>query len=384
MTEKKFQSLMGKSFAFLLVLFELAGCEQTKTVPMKSPSLSPQRMNHLLVATSDFHSGVLVEIDITGSETERFEIPIHSDAVVRSLANSPFFFVVNRLGADNIQWGRRDSRKILGQFSVGRGSNPQDIAIVNLNSAYVTRLESKTLLKVDPQNGQFLKEIDLFNGADSKTISSSDPDGVPEMTWMRLVGDKLLILLQRLNTQEGYEPSNKSQMAVLDTNTDSVDQIITLEGTNPVTEIKAVGDQFVIGEAGKLGVLDGGVEVFDSSFKSLGWVTTERSLGGDLIDCTLLSKDVGVAIIAKDIFGSEPTTQLVAFRTVDGKVIAVLKATESQNLQQILVDESRQLFYLSDRDPRHPGIYVYDTKTLMPLADIYDVGLPPYHMVMAE
>jgi len=338
-----------------------------------------------VVATSDYHSGALVEINLVENKTETLPIAIYSDAIIRNLSSSPYFFVVNRLGADNIEWGNRLERKVLGQFSVGRQTNPQDIMVIDLNRAYVSRLSSSKLLKVNPSSGGVVKEIDLFANADAKTIESTDSDGYPEMSWMVKWNQKLIIALQRLNTDEGYVPSNKSQLAVLNLENDTVEKIITLTGTNPVTEIKIFKDKLSVGQAGRLNVLDGGVELFDVNLKSLGMVTTEQQLGGDIIDCALLNDSLGVAIIAKNIYGANRKTQLVVFRLNDGEVISTPMDPGNYSLHQVIVDYERKLFYVADRDPKQPGIWVYDIKTLTPLFETkFNVGLPPYHMELTD
>lgn len=374
-----------KVFVFGLCVLVFVGCAQSNRIPLKVPVLTKQTLNHLLVAMSDYQTGLLGEIDLLQNDKKPLEISIHSDAIVRAPENLSYFYVVNRLGADNIEWGDRQQKRILGQFSVGRGTNPQDIAVVTPELAYVSRLASKTLLKVNPKKGEILREIDLFENASAETVISTDPDGFPEMTWMMISGNKLFVILQRLNSETGYEPSNRSQVAVVDITTDKVDRIINLKGTNPVTEIKSFGEGFILGQAGKLGFLDGGVELFDFEMNSLGWVTTEKELGGDIIDCLMLNSDVGVAIVAQEIYGSKPRTRLVAFRRTDGKVSSILKDPGIYSLQQILLDDVRGLFYLSDRNIKNPGIWIFDTKTLQPLSEgFFQTSLPPYHMVLTR
>ncbi|NBX69186.1 MAG: hypothetical protein EBR01_09525 [Proteobacteria bacterium] len=377
--------MIRKGFYVIVVIFALSHCGKISIAPVQMPPLKAAKMNHLWVTTTDYQSGLLVGIDLVQKSLEPLRIPIHSDAVVRAPKGSPYFYVINRLGADNIEWGDRTNGKVLGQFSVGRATNPQDIAIINPAQAYVTRFQSNKLLKVNPRTGVRIKEIDIFEGADSKDISSTDPDGRPEMTWMNLQGARLLILLQRLNSEKGFEPSNKSQLAVLNTASDRIEQIITLKGTNPVTEMKSFFKGFVVGEAGIIGQKDGGIEFFDSNLNSLGWLTDEEKLGGDIVDCLILDKNRGLAIVAKDTFGVKPTTQLVLFSLVDGSVMSVVKDSGKYSLQQLLLDEERNIVFVSDRDPKKPGILALDSRSLVPLfASYYQTGLPPYHMVLAE
>lgn len=385
MAGKRWEQWLWDCLLTLCVFLALFGCDRLRIVPGKIPSLSSEKFNRLWVVTSDYSTGVLIGIDLLDSSVQTLRIGIHSDAIIRVPENNNYFYVVNRLGADNIQVGDRSQKKVLGQFSVGRGTNPQDIAVVNSQVAYVSRLQSKTLLKVNPITGTVIKEINLFEHADIKTISSSDPDGFPEMAWMRVLGNRLLIVMQRLNSEEGFIPSNKSQLAVLDLATDRVEKIVDLRGTNPVTEIKLRDNELSIGEAGTLSVLDGGVEVFDLNMNTKGWVTTEQKLGGDIIDSALLTRETGVAIIAKEIYGPNPITQLVVFRRSDGKMVSILKDLGIYSLHQIVVDEARQIFYVADRNPKKPGVMVYDIKTLSPIFNgYYEVGLPPYHMVLAD
>ena len=372
-------------FLFGLSLGAILSCSTQSEKKQKPAGLAKGVFNHLLVATSDYHSGELAWVNLLTAKTERLKVAIHSDAVVRQFLGDSFFYVVNRLGADNILWGDLVTQEVKGQHSVGRLSNPQDITVVNSEAAYVTRLASSKILKMNPRTGAVLKEIDPFANVDEKTAASSDSDGFPEFTWMRVWGNQLLIVMQRLATDEGYIPSNKSQIAILDLQKDSVEKIVTLAATNPVTEIKVWENNLAIGLAGKLGQLDGGIEMFDSELNSLGLITTEEKLGGDIIDCAILSKERGIAIVAKDIYSSKSKTQLVVFQLSDGRVVSTLKDPGTFSLHQLLVDPVRNIFYVADRDRSKPGIWVYSSETLEPLfLEKYDVGLPPYHMILVE
>jgi hypothetical protein len=380
---KKIANRQRNVFVLAVALCLLA-CSKSQLLEIQVPSLSLDRWNSLWVTTTDYQTGLLVGVDLLHPNLKRTSFPVYSDAVVRTPESSPYFFVVNRLGADNIQWGERSQKKILGQYSVGRGSNPQDIAFVNSEVAYVSRLQNKFLLKVNPLTGKVLREIDLLEGADPETKNCTDSDGFPEMAWMKISGTELWVTLQRLNSEKGYEPSDKSQVAVLDMATDTVKKIVNLKGTNPVTDFRELEGKVTLGEAGKLGVFDGGIELFDGNLNSQGWVTTEAQLGGDIIDGALLNDQFGVAIVARNLYGEKPKTQLVAFSVKSGAVISVLKDPGTYSLHQILIDSNRNLFYVSDRSSEKPGIWVFHSGSLKPLTQyFYDVGLPPYHMVLA-
>lgn len=373
--------VVGRVFGVCCSLFVLLGCQTKKVVETKKLSFPKTTRNTLLVATSDYQSGELMQVDLVGGQVSKIAVGIHSDAVVRSFLEDTFLFVVNRLGADNIQWISRKNYKEMGQFSVGRLSNPQDIAVVDKNIAYVSRLASDRLLKINPFTGETLKEIDLFEMADSKTKTSSDSDGFPEMTWMKLWKGQLLVLLQRLNSNEGYAPSDRSQLAILDPKDDKAHKFVELGSPNPVTRLTEWNGNLVLGEAGTLGVLDGRIEVFDENLNTKKTVSTEKQLGGDIIDCLLVNSKQGVAIVVKDVYSGRPQTRLVSFSIATGEINSVLKETDKFTLHQLVADEERNLFYLADRDPKSPGIWVYDSQTLHSLSESkYDVGLPPYHM----
>ena len=382
---QKKQQKTGQLIGVLCSLFVLMGCQTEKKTEIKNLSFQKTTRNTLLVATSDYQSGELVQIDLVAGHVNKSAIGIHSDAVVRSFFDDSFLFVVNRLGADNIQWIRQNDHKDMGQFSVGKLSNPQDIAVVDENIAYVSRLANNRLLKINPFTGETLKEIDLFELSDPNTKISSDSDGNPEMTWMKLWKGQLLVLLQRLNSDEGYTPSNGSQLAVLDLKDDKVHKFVELGSPNPVTRLTELNGNLVLGEAGALGVLDGKIEVFDENLNAKRTISTEKQLGGDIIDCLLVNSNQGVAVVVKNVDGRKPQTRLVSFSIATGEINSVLKDTENLSLHQLVADEERKLFYLADRDPKTPGIWVFDSQTLKLFSDTkYDVGLPPYHMELIK
>ena len=138
---------------------------------------------------------------------------VHSDAVVRYQDGR--IYVINRLGQDNIiALDAADPRTPLIQFSVGNGTNPQDIEIVAPDKAYVALYERSELLVVDPRSGAVRGRIDLSAFADG--------DGLPEVARMVRIGSRLYLSCQRLDRNGTWGPTDDSFLAVIDIESDAL------------------------------------------------------------------------------------------------------------------------------------------------------------------
>ncbi len=355
-----------RTLVFALIV---AGCSRTTpTASHPEPLVSAPR-NHLVIAESDYQTGLLELIDLTKSE-EGTSFPIHSDAVARAPQGSGSIFVLNRYLQDSILVLGEDLLAKKSNYSVGAESNPQDILWVNEKLALVSRLQAPEILFLNPTTGQEVGEkISLANFADS--------DGNPEMAWMAKDGSNIAIELQRLTK---FVPSDFSSLAVLDIETKAL-RIKTLACTNPVTEFKqGPNGEWYVGEAGYMGLiskLDCGIERLEKgTFSPQGLIIGEQALGGDIVDFEVLSDSVGIAIVAS------PESQVVSFDPRSGQKIGdVLPRAPRFQYQQLLLDRPRKLFYMSDRDPLNYGVRVFSMETLeeIPEARRY-TKLPPYQM----
>ncbi|HVM95588.1 MAG TPA: hypothetical protein VMT89_04330, partial [Candidatus Acidoferrales bacterium] len=264
------------------------------------------------VSLTDFQTGSFGTLTLDTPRTITPASPqrtTNSDAAARAAGGR--VYIVNRFQADNIQTldPSRDFATV-SQCSTGNGSNPHDIALVSATKAYVTRYELTSVLIVNPSVGAdcagfVLGSVDLSQFADA--------DGVPEMDQMAIVNGKLYVSLQRLNRNNAFKPAGPGMIAVIDTVTDTVAGQITLSGENPFGETKGLivdNGTLVIGEAGQLGVNDGGIERVDlTTGMAAGFFITEAELGGDLNDFVLDSDHLGYAITA----GTDFSNSLVAF-----------------------------------------------------------------------
>ena len=220
----------------------------------------PARAGRAYVVESDFSAGSFSVVNTATLVPACDVASIHSDARVRWYDGR--VYVVNRAGADNIEVLDGTTYALVKQFSVGTGSNPYDIAFASATHAYVTRYESTDLWVVDPTTGAHTGTVSL--------AALADADGIPEMDHLEKVGPWLFVSLQRVDRNHGFQPTDTSLVAVIDTRTDQlVDcdpaapgvQGIRLPRTNPVTPF--VFDEprtrLYLGCVGVYGLNDGGI-----------------------------------------------------------------------------------------------------------------------------
>jgi len=334
------------------------------------------------VALTDFQTGSFGTLTLDTPRTITPASPqrtINSDAAAR--ASGGRVYIVNRFQADNIQTldPSRDFATV-SQCSTGNGSNPHDIALVSSTKGYVTRYGFTTLLIVNPSVGAdcagfTLGSVDLSQFADA--------DGIPEMDQMAIVNGKLYVSLQRLNRNDAFAPAGPGMIAIIDTATDKVGGQITLSGENPFGETKGLivdNGTLVIGEAGRLGVNDGGIERVDfTTGMAEGFFITEADLGGDLNDFVLVSDHLGYAITA----GNDFSNSLVAFDPTTHSVTKTLLSAGSF-LSDIELDDRDELF-VADRSITKPGVRIFRASdgseiTHAPL----DLGLPPFDILFLK
>jgi hypothetical protein len=326
--------------------------------------------------TTDFSTGSLSVADLDTRAVSQDVASVGSDAVARWYQG--LLYVVNRFGGDNVQViDPAQGYATIRQFSVGNGSNPQDIAFVSPTKAYVSRYGSSDLLVVNPSSptGGPMTPISL--------AAFADGDGLPEMARLFRYDRWLFVACQRLTN---FQPSNPSLVVVVDTQADTVydvnalvagKQAITLTGRNPFTQF--VFDPFDghlwIGCAGAFGVNDGGVEAIDPvSFADLGFVATEATLGGDIGDVVWHRQQHSYAIV------TDPTSShLVTWNPSTGQKLGTPFTASGFSLPDMELNDRGELYLcrntFSAQEP--PGLMVLSSTTDAVVAGPLDTGLPP-------
>ncbi len=338
---------------------------------------SPTRAQvNALVVTSDFSSGSTTVLDIASSKSATLNVEsVFSDATARYF--NGYFYVVNRVGADNVQVLDPDNNFATAlQFSVGNGSNPHDIGFVSASKAYVTRYDSNILWIVDPSDGSFTGSIDLS--------SYADVDGLCEMDQILVHDGLAYVTVQRLDRNNFYQPTGTSYLVVIDVATDAIVdtdpvtagvQPITLTGTNPFTEIKLFMDNLFVSTVGNFVAADGGVEFIDPvSSSSTGFVLTEAVAGGDVVDVEIKSTMNAYAIISTPGF----STELIRFNPTTGAKIGTVFAPGGYVLNDIELSPIGDEVLLADRSATAPGIRCFDYSTGSEITTgPINTGLPP-------
>jgi flagellar hook capping protein FlgD len=332
------------------------------------------------VLTTDFSTGKLSVANLDTRAVTKDVASVHSDAVMRWYGG--LLYVVNRFGQDNIQViDPALGYSTIRQFSTGNGSNPQDICFASPTKAYVTRYELADLLIVNPATGASLGVIPLGAFADA--------DGIPEMAHMVRVDKRVFVAIQRLDRNAGYQPTDRSVIAVIDAVADTVldadpiapgKQAIALTGKNPYTTFGFDREttRLLIGCAGAYTMLDGGIEYVDPvGMKSLGYAITEAALGGDVGDIAWNTAAHSYAIVSDANFD----TKLVSWSAVTGQAIATVYAPGGFFLNDCELNDRGEL-YVCNSDQLSPalGLHVFHVPDDTHIAGPLDCGLPPYQV----
>lgn len=348
----------------MLALLPIIAC----TVEDSSKPLSGRAA---LVITTDYQTGSYAAVRLSDHAVVANIDVIHEDAVCRFDPLTGFPLIVARMGADAIDIiDPQQDWQVIGEYSVGAGSNAQDIAVASTERAYVSRLGEPGLLVLHPLTGDEIEKIDL--------TAYADADGQAEPAGLYHLDGKIYALLLKL---EDLAVAGPSTMLVIDALTGTIDDAIELSARNPWGRLRyseSIG-KLVLVEAGAYGDhTDGCVETYDPITGTLsGPLVTEQTLGGDLVDAVIASATKAYAIIGESI-GGQGNTRIVIFNPSIGVKTGDLIVAESfDHLFLELTPDGSEL-WVPDRRPNKPGIRIFDVTddheiTSTPI----DVGLPP-------
>ncbi len=196
----------------------------------------PTQFAVVATVAPDFASGAhsVIPVDEPRIAQNNLLPTLTSDITVA--AYGKYFFRIERFMADNVtKFDINDPDTVIWQYSTlgdePVASNPYDMIFVNDAKAYLLRYETTKAWIVNPSattEAAFkIGELDLSSYADS--------DGIPEMAAGVIAGNKLFIVLQRINRDAGWVPTNTPYVAVFETATDT--EIDTASGGDGVAGI---------------------------------------------------------------------------------------------------------------------------------------------------
>jgi DNA-binding beta-propeller fold protein YncE len=300
-----------------------------------------------------------------------------SDVVLRTFNGR--VYVINRFGTDTIQVIDPDSFGIDADYSVGAGSNPQDIWAVSDSKAYVSRLDAQNdvsndddILIVNPLTGGLLGSIDL------KIYALDDGDRLARAAQMVAVGNKLFVCLQDLPSNLLESANTNGKVVVINMENDQVITSIELSGRNPADITYSPLTRLIyVSESGVFNnfmtdVTDpyGGIEVIDpETLQSHGIMIDDSSFGGYTKELRLVSQDLGFVIVGGNKVASfNPATYEMlndSFYVSKGFYIPDISVDRNNNL------------YVAEMDAENPGVVILSSNDGSVVAGPIPVGAPP-------
>lgn len=313
---------------------------------------------------------------------EKLAITDSSDVVIRSFDNK--LFVINRGITSTIQAIDPNNFKIVGNYSVEPSSNPHDLVVAN-GKAFISRYDANLasenkddLWIVEPLTGRLMTSIDL------KPYTTDDGERLARASLMTLAGDRLYVLIQDLS--KNFKATTEGKVAVVNTQTNAVTQVITLKGRNPtsITYSEPL-NQLWITDTGvfksdfttDVTTPYGGLEVIDLvTNQSLGILIDDQTFSGYLFSVVLANKNLGFV-----------TVKAETVATFDPEKLTILNAnlykTKSGFLPEILVDRNGML-WIPERDPRNDGMVVLNPESKTLIAGPLAVGALPASMTLLK
>lgn len=282
-------------------------------------------------------------------------------------------------------------------------SNPQALAFVDENLAYLTRRSSDTILILDPTPEEATSES-LITGeitlADYNRGSGETLD-YPDMTDAVIVDDKLFVLLENL---DGFAPINRGYLAVIDTSTnleiptdlgEFPRQGIELDTVNPTAlhYNESTGLIYVTGRGNPFGnesvpgdPYTGGIESIDPTTYQTRLVLddgTEDDNKGFFTDAIVVSDTLGY-VITLDGFNPDfsSISNLRSFNPTTQEISEPIQGTEGQSLTTMALGLDNHLWVGVQADTS--GFIRVDLETGEPAAEIVATNLIPADIVFIE
>ena len=182
--------------------------------------------------------------------------------------------------------------------------DPQDVAVAADGSLWVARLFASSAIAIGPT----ISKVDL---------SSTDADGVPNMSAVRIANGKAFIALGLLDDGDPNLVARRpAQMAIVDVATRTLEAVAPIMGRNPIGSMPQIGVTLWIatmGDIDRADETDAGIVTFETDTRASSLVVPESQIGGS-VSAIAIDDHCGAAI-AFDATPNVNRTFLVAFDT---------------------------------------------------------------------
>lgn len=316
-----------------------------------------------VVTTTDFAVGSLATITLDGHEVSDDLAPTTADPNV--IVQEGRVLQVNGLGFDTVSvfepghWSAPES-----QFSVGAGSNPYDVAVVE-GEIFVTLYERAEIAVFDLATARRSGTVDLSAFADA--------DGVPEAASILEVGGALYVALQQLDRNNGWAPAGGQVIRV-----DPTSLAITGSwdvGPNPTLHPHPSEPDKLVVRTGTYATLNGGLRVLDPAAEKLGEMFLDSASAGYAV------ADYVEAPSGAGLFIAEHTDFTYGVKCIDEQGEVTDGETTADWLAGLAVDDRGEAWIASRPFGGAGGLVVWDVDTCSRLtATPIGTSLPPYRI----
>jgi hypothetical protein len=348
----------------------------------------------LAVAASEFGStGSFALIDAQSLDSTTNIATLHHDTLLR--ADGSTLYAIAREGEDGDNIRRIDlanGATTVWQYSVGRGSNPWDLAVIGEGRGVVARYGQGDLVEVDLD----ADSPEAFVVGEPIVLDASmERDGRAEPSGLLVDDERVYVMVQGLDEYPWCTSSGRSRIVAFRRDTLALDEQWATDGTlvlrmcNVGTWAFDASGRLLIGFAGNSRVLgaelgrpagedDGGLELVDlAAGTSLGRVATEVDFGGrDLIDFAISSGDGGVWLVLAD---ANFAVGVHRWNAVSGDSEAIGDAVWlADGVFDIEAFESR--LWIADRTPGSEGVVILDDRDGSWIAGPVSTGHAPFDL----
>lgn len=277
---------------------------------------------------------------------------------------------------------------LINTFELGANSQVRDIAVIDPQTAYVTRMAHTHLLRLDLGTGETTEVVDLSLFADE--------DGIPDMNMMSVYDDLLLIQIRRTNLDHPMTFVPPAMLAVVDLSTETLldaddntpgIQALELAGTAPKFKMQILpqSTQLFISATGTSWDA-GGIELIDlNSLQSLGLglFESDGQTGVDLGAFVMTTANSGYLSFTTDFALS---SHLVAFNIPGGVIPGPgLYAALGYFAPALLHDDATDYLYFPDGSFPSTGVQVFDVVTGEQLTDdVISTNGPPTDLLLVR